>query len=55
VWYPNKNEVIHDDHPLARLKHSDSPSIDLKATLLNMPYSELKSLSSKLTEEGTEE
>lgn len=51
VWYPNKNELIADDHPLTKLKHGESPTIDLKKTLLNMPYSELKSLSSKLTEE----
>ena len=54
VWYPDKNEIIADDHPLAKLKHGESPTIDLMKTLLNMPYSELKSLSSKLTEEVKE-
>ena len=53
-WYPNNNTIVADDHPLAKLKHGESPAIDLKATLLNMPYSELKSLSSKLMEEGKE-
>jgi DNA-binding Xre family transcriptional regulator len=51
VWYPNKNEIIANDHPLTKLKHSESPAIDIKATLLNMPYKELKSFSSKLNEE----
>ena len=54
AWYPNKNEIIQEDHPLTKLKHYESNAIDLKTTLLNMPYSELKSLSSKLTEEGKE-
>ena len=54
VWYPDKNEIIADDHPLAKLKHGESPTIDLKKTLLNMPYRELKTLSSKLTEEVKE-
>lgn len=53
VWSANKNEVIPEDHPLTKLKYNNSPSIDLKATLLNMPYSELKSLSSKIAEEVT--
>ena len=51
VWNPNKNEIIDKDHPLTKLKHSGSPTIDLKATLLNMPYKELKSFSSRLSEE----
>lgn len=50
-WYPNKNEIIADDHPITKLKHGESPTIDIKKTLLNMTYSELKTLSSKLTEE----
>jgi DNA-binding Xre family transcriptional regulator len=54
AWYPDKNEIIADDHPLTMLKHGESPTIDLKKTLLNMPYSELKSLSSKLIDEGKE-
>lgn len=54
AWYPDKNEIIADDHPLTKLKHGESPTIDLKKTLLNMPYSELKSLSSKLIDEGKE-
>ncbi len=55
VWYPDKNELIADDHPLTKLKHDESTAIDLKKTLLNMPYSELKSLSSKLTEDMKKE
>ena len=55
VWHPNKNEIIADDHPLTKLKYGESPAIDLKATLLNMPYSELKSLSSKLMEDVKDE
>lgn len=51
AWYPNKNEIIDENHPLAKLKHSGSPTIDLKATLLNMPYKELKSFSSRLSDE----
>jgi len=54
VWNPSKNEIIADDHPLTKLKQGESPSIDLRKTLLNMPYDKLKSLSSKLTEEGKE-
>jgi len=54
IWNPNKNEIIADDHPLTKLKQGESPSIDLRKTLLNMPYDKLKSLSSKLTEEGKE-
>lgn len=54
IWYPDKNEILPEDHPLAKLKHSEVSAIDLKATLLNMPYSELKSLSSKLAEEVKE-
>ena len=50
-WNPNKNEIIDEDHPLTKLRHSESPAIDLKATLLNMPYKELKSFSSRLSEE----
>jgi DNA-binding Xre family transcriptional regulator len=53
-WYPNNNTIIPDDHPIVKLKHGESPAIDLKKTLLNMPYSELKLLSSKLMEEGKE-
>jgi len=51
AWYPNKNEIIGEDHPLIKLKHSESSAIDLKATLLNMPYKELKSFSSRLSDE----
>jgi len=51
AWNPNKNEIIDEGHPLTKLKHSESPAIDLKATLLNMPYKELKSFSSRLSEE----
>jgi DNA-binding Xre family transcriptional regulator len=54
VWYPNNKEIIADDHPLTKLKHEESPTLDLKKTLLNMPYSELKSLTSKLIDEGKE-
>jgi DNA-binding Xre family transcriptional regulator len=52
VWNLNKNEIIDESHPLTKLKHSESPAIDLKATLLNMPYKDLKSFSSRLSEEA---
>lgn len=51
VWIPGKNEIIADDHPLNRLKHDESTAIDLKETLMKMPYRELKSLSSKIKED----
>lgn len=54
AWNPNKNEIIDEGHPLTKLKHSESPTIDLKATLLNMPYKELKSFSSRLSDEVKE-
>lgn len=53
VWHPNKDEIIPGDHPLTKLKQGEPMSVDLKTRLLNMPYSELKNLSSKLAEEGT--
>ena len=51
MWNPDKNEIIDETNPLAKLKHSESPAIDLKATLLNIPDKELKSFSSRLSEE----
>jgi len=55
VWYPNKNEVITDNHPMIRLKHDESTALDLKETLSKMSYRELKSLSTKIKGETQQE
>jgi DNA-binding Xre family transcriptional regulator len=40
-WIPNSGENLSDNHPLNKLKQVEA-AIDLKQTIENMPYRELK-------------
>lgn len=51
LWQPNSGKQIAANHPLKKLSHTSDPETDLKKALFNLPYNQLKDISSKLTNE----
>ena len=51
VWKPDSGKTIAPNNPLNKLIANTDSKTDLKKTLLNLPYQQLKEISNKLTEE----
>ncbi|NHM02167.1 helix-turn-helix domain-containing protein [Flavobacterium difficile] len=51
LWQPISGKQIAANHPLKKLSHTTDSETDLKKALFNLPYNQLKDISSKLTNE----
>ena len=51
LWKPSSEKIIAPNNPLNRLLINDNDKTDLKNALFNLPYKQLKEISSKLTKE----
>lgn len=51
LWIPEKDSIIQANHPLNILRHNNSQAGNLKQTLSNIPYNQLKQISHKLSNE----
>lgn len=51
LWQPNSEKQMAANHPLKKLTNNSNSETNLKKTLFNLPYQQLKDISSKLTNE----
>ena len=51
LWKPDSGKTIAPNNPLHKLIDTNENKTDLKNSLLNLPYQQLKEISNKLTKE----
>lgn len=51
LWKPDSDKTIAPNNPLNKLMANEESKTDLKNTLFNLPYQQLKEISNKLTKE----
>ena len=54
VWRPNAGKVIAQNNPLNKFISNANNETDLKKTLFDLPYNQLKDIAQKLTNEINE-